>query len=155
MLDLLKQAIEALKARVNSNLEEIRNNETLFRKLFSEGKMKDCTDDMNKILENNKKLLSENSDFINVQLSLIKFFEKYKFQEVFKETGVEETITNTDVQEPVDYFKMTVSGKLPYNIEHPMYDDVAFFSNLMNYYESHENYEKCAEILQEKNSSKT
>jgi hypothetical protein len=154
MVDLMKQAIEALKAKVNSNLEEIKNNEILFRKIFSEGKVKDCADDMNKILEYNKKLLAENFDFINVQLSLLKFLEKYKLQEVFNEPRQEETNTNAEEPEQINYFELTISGKLHYNEEHPMFYNVAFFNNLMSYFESHENYEKCAELLKVKNSSK-
>ncbi len=154
MIELMKQAIEALKTKVNSNLEEIKNNEILFRKMFSEGKVKDFADDMNNILENNKQLLSENFDFINVQLSLLKFLEKYKLQEVFNESRLEETNTNNVEPEQIDYFEMTIAGKLIFNKEHPMYYDSAFFNNLMSYFESHENYEKCAELLKVKNPSK-
>ncbi len=154
MVDLMKQAIEALKAKVNSNLEEIKTNEILFRKFFSEGKAKDCPDDMNKILEDNKRLLAENFDFINVQLSLLKFLEKYKLQEVYNETRQEETITKPEEPEQINYFELTISGKLTYNEEHPMFDDIAFFNNIMSYFESHENYEKCAGLLKAKNSSK-
>jgi hypothetical protein len=153
MIDLMKQAIEALKTKVNSNLEEIKNNEIIFRTLLSEGKVRECVDEMNEILEANKKLVSENFDFINVQLSLLKFLEKYKFQEVLNENGLEEKNSNTDETEQMDYFEMTISGKLIYNKEHPMYNDVTFFNSLMNHYEANENYEKCAELLQLKKSS--
>jgi hypothetical protein len=152
MIDLMKQAIEALKTKVNSNLEEIKNNEILFRTLYSEGKVRDFVDEMNEILESNKKLVSENFDFINVQLSLLKFLEKYKFQEVLSENSLEEKNTNADETEQMDYFEMTISGKLTYNKEHPMYNDVTFFNSLMNFYEAHENYEKCAELIQAKKS---
>jgi hypothetical protein len=152
MIDLVRKAIEALKFKVNSNLTEIKINETKFRSLLAEKDTKKNQDELDKILEKNKNLLSENFDFINVQVTLFKFLEKYKYHEILKDSQL---IENKDINDEgvTRYFERTINGMLPYTAEHPLYNDNSFFRKLIQYYEDREEYEKCAELLNSKNTS--
>ncbi len=152
MIELFRKAIEALKNRVNFNLKEIKLNETKFRSILTEEDTRNRQDELNKILETNKNLLSENFDFINVQVTLYKFLEKYRYHEIFQDSLQIEN-KNIDEQEVIKYFEYTVNGKLPYTSDHPLYNDINFFKKLIKYYEDREEYEKCAEIMNTKNSS--
>ena len=151
MLDLVRKAIEALKYKVNSNLAEIKINETKFRNLLSEKDSKNNQEAINKILETNKTLLSENFDFINVQVTLFKFLEKYQHHEIFRST---EQLQNKKIDDESfsKYFERTINGVLPFTIDHPLYDNIDFFKKLIQYYEDREDYEKCAELLNSKNN---
>lgn len=149
MLDIMKQAIDALKSKVAINLEEIRKNETRFRILFSEGRAKENSEELNSIIEMNKNLLAENFDFINVQIAILKFMEKYQYSEVFqsKDENLEE---EQEMSDQIDFFEPTISGQMPFNSKHPLFHDEVFFGRLMSYYESIEAYEMCSELLKSK-----
>lgn len=109
MIDLLKKTIDALKYKVNSNLEEIKTNEAKFRNILTEKKTTKKQDELNKILERNKNLLSENFDFINIQVTLLKFVEKYRYHEIIQKV---QNIQNTsyDEQDITEYFELTIEG---------------------------------------------
>ena len=155
MIDLMRQTIEVLKVKINSNLELIKNNEVQFRKIMTCGKAKEKREELNVLLENNKNLLAKNFDFINVQISLLKFLEKYQYREVFQNLQKNgESIPQYEFPESIDYFEYAVSGKLPFSPYHPLFEDEPFFSRLLRFYEDQENYEKCAELIYIKNDGK-
>lgn len=145
MNELIKQTIGMLKDKVNQNLSEIRNNELVFRKILIDKDLFDKQSVLKDILDQNKNLLAENFDCINVQLHLIKFMEKYKYSEI-----VSEVVANTNefiTEEKLDYLQYTISGHLPYNIMHPKFYDDSFFNELMSFYQEKEDYEKCIELI--------
>lgn len=149
MIDLMKKAIEVLKVRVADNLTVIRTNELRFRKLMDQQDLN--SDELSQIIDSNKTLLAENFDFINIQLSMLKFVEKYQYKEVaLNNDNAEEADSEENA---IDYFEYTISGKLPYNNMHPMFHDQEFFEKLLKYYEENEMYECCAEILSLKNKA--
>lgn len=43
-------------------------------------------------------------------------------------------------------FDLTISGKMEYTIEHPLFNNEEFFERLFNHYLTMEDYEKCAEL---------
>lgn len=148
MIELMKKAIEVLKIKVNSNLDEIKKNEILFHKMLSDGIAAKDSNEMNRIILHNKSLLNENFDYINVQISLLKFLEKYQYQKVFTEPQQSEMNSFLEEnKEDIDVFNDTISGRLKFAPGHPLFNDDIFFTRLMVYYENIEEYEKCAELI--------
>lgn len=93
----------------------------------------------------NKKLLSENNDFINLQLTLMTFIDKYPDWSYAAETR---TIKQHQIEgDTVDLLRMTVSGEMPYDEYHPMFYDAGFFQRLLLCLQEAENYERCQELL--------
>jgi hypothetical protein len=152
MIELMKKAIEVLKIKVNSNLEEIRQNEIQFHKMLSDGLAIKDPEEMNRIILLNKNLLNENFDYINVQISLLKFLEKYQFQKVLTESqpGKVDSIAEKKA-DAVDFFMETVSGNIRFDSEHPLFNDEVFYERLLKHFEENEEYEKCAELVKIKN----
>jgi hypothetical protein len=151
MIELMRKAIEVLKIKVNSNLEEIRQNEIQFHKMLSDGLVAKDPEEMNRIILLNKNLLNENFDYINVQISLLKFLEKYQYQKVFTESQPDKVELNAQGKtEAIDFFIETVSGNIRFDAEHPLFNDDDFFSRLLRHFEDNEEYEKCAELVKVK-----
>lgn len=145
MIELMKQAIDVLKSRISANLEEIRHNESRFRKIMSSGDLDENSVHMNSILELNKQLLSQNFDFLNLQLSLLKFLEKYpKHHNDLNNLSLEEV---DKVHETLDMFFYTTQGSLPFNTFHPFVYDEYFWGELMNHYESKEKPEEAKKVV--------
>jgi hypothetical protein len=149
MFDLMKQAIEVLKHKIALNLDEVKQNEIRFRSLLSKSNGKSATDEMNKLLEANKNLLSENFDFLNLQISLIKFMEKHQKQQVYSISENNEFDIENQI-EPQDIFELTLSGDIEYNNVHPLFYDEEFFGRIMCYYEDNNQMEKSLVFIQAK-----
>jgi hypothetical protein len=146
MLSMMRQTIEVLKSKVTLNLEAIKKNEARFRELLKEGKTFEKAEELSALLENNKTLLNENFDFINVQLSILKFIGRYKDLDG-NETPA---LTDEEIQEihnSMDIFRYTLNGKLPYNEQHPLLFDEDFCARLIRFYADTGNKEKVHEIL--------
>jgi hypothetical protein len=132
MLTKMRQTIEVLKNRVALNLEGIKKNEIRFKQILNEGKAVENADELSALLENNKVLLSENFDYINVQLSMLKFLGRYK-----SANGQKTSLSQKEIEElhqSMDIFRYTINGKLPFNAHHPMLFDENFCARLMNHY---------------------
>ncbi|NJM16949.1 MAG: hypothetical protein HC896_17630 [Bacteroidales bacterium] len=148
MKNLLQQTIDLLKQKVKENLEVIKVNQVDIKAILKEPTSDLRTRRFDEKYQYNKELLGQNNDFINIQLALINFLEKYKDTPV-----LDEGIEVENVYDPFskdDAFELTVMGKLTYNHQHPFYHDSDFFNNLMVYYQQNEAYEKCGELLKTK-----
>ncbi|MDA3781483.1 MAG: hypothetical protein PF487_14845 [Bacteroidales bacterium] len=77
MKEQLRKTVELLKKQVKVNLEIIHKNEKLVKAMLNEP----VSDGRSIRLENkyniNKVMLSENAEAIKLQLSIVKFLEKY------------------------------------------------------------------------------
>ena len=146
MIELMKQTVEVLKTKVAVNLEEIRKNETRFRLIVAEGINKIHVLELNSIIENNKGLLAENIDIINIQISILRFIEKYQYT-LITQNVAQDFIELEENMESMDYFDLTIKGDLPYSPAHHLFNDDSFFGKLMSYYESKEDYEKCSDLI--------
>ncbi len=138
MKDDLRKTLEVLREKVKQNLEIIHGNEADVRKLLKDEPVSSMRSDKLSIKFNiNKKMLEENHESINLQLSIIKFMEKVQ------PVTVSEPVENED---PNYCFELTVTGNMAYNEKHPYFNDDAFFCRLMDYYMAKEDYEKCANL---------
>ncbi len=148
MRHLIERTIELLKLQVRQNLDKINLNQSRIKELFE----KQNSDEQKKSFElfyaENKKLLTENNEFINLQLNLITFLEKNKDSAALNDGG--ETLSEQTFELPSDealIFDMTVQGELAFDEHHPLFLDEDFFNKLMRYYTVAEDYERCSELL--------
>jgi len=148
MREIIKKTIEVLKEKVKSNLLIIQNNQKEIRNLLKQPVSAERSTQLEDKYGLNKVLLAENNDFINVQLTLTNFLEKYNNSDIFEKEMVTAPSTFSNEKE---CFEMTVNGQIPYNTQHPYYNDDNFFHKLLNYYQEIEDYESCSKLVKEKN----
>ena len=145
MRDLIQKTIEVLKEKVKKNLEQINQNQLIIKDILRKSSSTQRSVDFEKHYQTNKVLLSENNDFINIQLTLINFLEKYKNTAVFEESQPIVDISSiTDDQELLD---LTVKEILQFNEMHPKFKDQRFVKQLIKHYQEIEEYEKCQELI--------
>jgi hypothetical protein len=149
MRDMIKRTIELLKEKVKSNLLEIQNNQKEIRNLLKQPVSAERSAELEEKYSLNKILLAENNDFINVQLTLTNFLEKYNTSDIFEN----EQSVNSPYQcmGEKDCFELTVNGSLSFNSQHPFFNDDNFFQKLLRYYQDMEDYENCSKLVKEKN----
>jgi hypothetical protein len=144
MHELLQKTIEVLKKRVKNNLKAINTNQKAIKELLNRPNTSEKTIEFERYYGVNKTLLQENNDYINIQLTLINFMEKYKGTAVLDESmPVVDIYSITDEVEVLD---LTLKGVVSFNEKHPKYHDDNFIDKLILHYESLEQYEKCQEL---------
>ncbi|MFW5657829.1 MAG: hypothetical protein ACOCYF_00115 [Bacteroidota bacterium] len=168
MKKLLQKALDGLKNHVHHNLIEIRKSQMVIRDILQEPVSSDRSDKLDREYKSNKELLKENQDFINLQLTIVSFIEKYS--SIIDEGG-DEKIFPDEVSEFISpdekelspetgpdsddvLFEKTITGQLEYNIFHPRYKNEEFFARLLKYYQEKEDYEQCS-ILVNVNNNRT
>jgi hypothetical protein len=145
MKDLIQQTIELLKLRVKTNLEKIKDNQLKIKEILKQPTSSERTMKFEEQYQENKNLLAENNDFINIQLTLINFLEKYKNSDTLK---TEEPVNIQNVDAVFDH---TIKGKMKFDTSHPYFADELFFERLMKYYQKNEQYEQCQKLIRIRN----
>jgi len=149
MKDMIKRTTELLKEKVKSNLFEIQNNQKEIRNLLKQTVSAERSAELEEKYSLNKILLAENNDFINVQLTLTNFLEKYNTSDIFETE--QSTILSSKGTGDKDCFELTVNGIVPFDAQHPLFNDDNFFQKLLHYYQDMEDYENCSKLVKEKN----
>jgi hypothetical protein len=147
MEQLVNKIIKILKDHVKNNNREIQYNQDEINRMISDYSEKYTEKDLEYKNSLNKELLGENEDFIQIQLQLNEFMEKYGHLFIKGEENEEidnEFLTDKD---PLPYFKKTVKGQLEYNRQHPQFHNTQFFRKLLKYYEENEDYEMCDKLI--------
>lgn len=146
MKTMIRKTIDMLREKVKENLTQIQNNQKEIRELLKQQVSVIRTEQLEKKYAINKSLLAENNDFINVQLTLTNFLEKYEETSLLGDSlGSKPAFKDIN-----ECFELTINGFLIYDMEHPYYSDLNFFNRLLNYYQQLENYEKCSELVNTK-----
>ena len=148
MKEMIQKTIEALKDKIRANLLEIQQNQKEIRNLLKQSVSEERSAQLEGHYALNKALLAENNDFINVQLTLTNFVEKYGHVEVFG-TSVSVSSNNEN-----DSFEMIINGKVNYDENHPYFENEEFFQKLMDYYQQIEDYESCGKLVHYKQKNK-
>ena len=155
MKELLQSAIEQMRNHVLKNIELIKTNELHIKEVLSWPLSSDRTKELNESYKFSKNLLSENNDFINLQVSIMNFMNKYK-QALDIKQPVNVTVESL---KPKDYptnrdecFKLTVQNSIPFDAHHPFFNDEAFYNDVFAYFQEKENYEMCATLLKLKHN---
>ncbi len=149
MKALLQRTIDILKKRVKENLDTINQNQSEIRQLLTQPLSAERTYYIEKHYDINKVLLSENNDFINLQVTLVNFMEKYKDFPILEEEELPDLSPDLFMDDH-ELFELTIQGKLVFNITHPKFEDEEFFQKLLSYYSTLEAYEKCNSLLKTK-----
>ncbi len=145
MRDLLQKTIDTLKLRVKSNLKQINSNQEVIKGLLKEEKTKERNQQFDYFYNENKNLLQQNNDYINIQLSLINFMEKYKNTPVLE--GDIPVIDIASIKDENELMSLTIENAIDFNEEHPKFNDAEFIDKLIRHYGSIEEYEKCQHLL--------
>ncbi len=144
MRDLLQKTIDVLKKRVKNNLKAINANQKVIKELLNQTGGAANSADFERYYEANKILLQENNDFINIQLTLINFLEKYKGTAVLDNTLP--VVDIYSISDEVEVLELTLKGVVEFNENHPKFNDSGFIDKMIAHYESLEQYEKCQEL---------
>ncbi len=150
MKDQLQQVIESMRKYVIKNLELIKTNESHIRDVLNWPLSADRTRELNESYQHSKTLLSENNDFINMQVNIMNFLNKYKH--LVESENTVKVVTNSNEQQNLrlsreDYFKLTIGNDIAFDSSHPYYNDQDFFNELFSHFEQTENYEMCAHLI--------
>jgi hypothetical protein len=145
MLAHIQKMIEELKDKIKHNAAIMNKNQEAIESLMKEHSAENQPEKFDAYKLQNKMLLSQNNDLINVHLTLLNFMDKYK------ETAIlDENLPVLDIQSVTDdeeLFSLTIKGRVPFDSDHPQYNHPPFIDKLIGYYERIEDYEKCQELL--------
>jgi hypothetical protein len=145
MKELFKAVLKNMKIKVLENLEAVKKNETNIRELLLHPETYERAYNLQLKFNLNRKILHENQDFLELQLKIVNFINKYRHTDLMKMPLIE--IAKTD-QSNVDYFAETIAGHIAFNVYHPYYRDVIFINMLIEHYQHDENYEECQRLLE-------
>ena len=144
MVDYISRTIDELKQKVKGNVELINKNQDAIKQMLKHARAEEYAGQYDVYNSKNRELLSQNNDLINVQLTLVNFLDKYKDTAILKpEIPMVDIYSITDIQE---VFALTIKGIVPFNEEHPHYNDLSFIEKLIVFYENKEDYEFCLEL---------
>lgn len=150
MKEQFQQIVDLMRKHVLKNLELIKSNESHIREVLSWEQSPERNNELNESYKYSKVLLTENNDYINLQVSIMNFINKY--QTKFESKPV------VQVKEPVsvyvnknlsreDFLKLTIDSDMSFDHTHPYFNDADFFNELLKHFEQSENYEMCSELL--------
>lgn len=146
MRELLQKTIDQLKKRVKNNLKVINSNQKIIKDLLNQPNSPERAVEFEKYYAANKTLLQENNDYINIQLTLINFLEKYKGTAVLNDAMP--VIDIYSISDESEVFDLTIKGIVAFNESHPRFNDGEFIDKMIQYFEKMEEYEKCSELLE-------
>jgi hypothetical protein len=147
MKALIQRTIDLLKKKVRENLESINKNQARINEMIRQPASAERTYHIEKSYALNKALLTENNDFISLQLALLSFLEKYKDSTALTSSEDIPDLDPAALLDDDELFDLTVQGKLKFDIGHPKFDDQVFFNKLLSYFAAIEAYEKCNSLL--------
>lgn len=151
MLEHIQRTLEELKQRIKNNVDQIIVNQETIQSMMKQSMAAELLNQYESYNKQNKLLLSQNNDLINVQLTLINFIEKYKNTAILNDRlPLLDIYSITDLQE---VFALTIKGILPYDQEHPYYRDSEFIDKLIIFYKGTEDYERCQELIKLKENT--
>ena len=155
MIDLLRKTLEALRKRTERNMEIIHQNNMIAQAMLEESLTDEQSEKIEARYQENKKLMKENSESIQLQYEITKFIENYfQASEQQKRQALGAYQVNpkkeTDRHSKQEILKLTIRGEIPFNSKHPYYKDEAFFSQLLRHYQSTEQYETCQALLKQR-----
>jgi len=166
MEEQMKLMVNMLKERIKHNLQIIKKNEEEIRSILSQPVSNNRSELLKDRFDTNRVLLEENHDSLAIELQMINYMIKFKSvlkqqpNRIQSSSFIDDSANSqnenevSEVQEEVhneqDILNLTISGDLPFNSSHPMFDDEDFFDNLLDAYKQSENYEMCSQILKVK-----
>ena len=155
MIELLKKTLEALKQRTERNMEVIHQNNMIAQAMLEEELTDEKSEKIEARYQENKKLMKENSESIQLQYEITKFIENHlevSEKQKREALGAYSAGQHAESQQHSmdEILKLTIKGEIPFNSKHPFFRDEEFFSRLLRHYQDNEQYEKCQRLLEER-----
>lgn len=141
----LESTLDYLRERLSKNVDRIKANSMLSKEKIAQNPFSDDLDD---IRAENKKILVENKDILNLQLLLQNFLTKYDHDSA--EQAEEPQIENE--RSILEWFQLTVNGIVELDEKHPYATNKDFLNDLMSHFQKVEQYEKCKRVLDKINA---
>jgi hypothetical protein len=145
MKKLMKQVLDELKDKVLNNLNTVRANEKVIREALSMTDNSSKTRLLNEKFEQNRGLLNQNLDYLEIQRRIVKLIDKFR-PENAGDTESKQLLIEASQYVDIDFWALTLDGSIPFNELHPMVKNEDFYQKLIDYYVEREEYEKCADI---------
>ncbi|MCG8410137.1 MAG: hypothetical protein MI739_02510 [Bacteroidales bacterium] len=160
MFEILKSSIDALKKKVQNNLDLITQSEKQIRELLKEPMSKERSNKLNQQFDYNAKLLEENKEALAVQRKLINFLKKYKIEldavsDIFEDDDDAYSVVLQNNLNRDEYMDLTKNEIVDFNKKHPYFNDESFLNELLEHFSKSENYEMCAKLIGEKKNNRT
>lgn len=153
MKEQLQQVINSVRKHVLKNLDLLKTNEMHIKKLLDRTLSPERTKELNDCYQYSRTLLSENSDFVNLQVTIMNFLNKYRHMMETESTVKANIALSNGYSQYLsreDYFNLTIANDIPFDLHHPYFHDKEFADDLLGYFEHAENYEMCAQLLKMK-----
>jgi hypothetical protein len=146
MEKLVIKILKILKEHVRQNIKEIQYNQDEINRMLTDSSSSVNSKELDYKYALNKELLEENEEFIQMQVELNEFMDKYSHLFTSRdEYEFEEKESNKE--DKSNFFSKTVNGELKFGPKHPQFNNPKFFQDLLKYYQEKEDYEKCQELL--------
>lgn len=150
MKEQLQLVIEMMRKHVIKNLESIKGNEIQIKEIMKMPQSQERAASLNECYKISKNLLAENNDFINMQVSMMNFINKYRnileCETPVKVATQSSAMQNNNLSRD-DYFRLTVDKDISFDNNHPYFRDKDFYNDLFFYFQQVENYEMCSELV--------
>jgi len=145
MKDQIEKLILSLKIHIKNNLEIINKNQKKINELLKSSFTKEVETEYENLNQENKKLMAENDDCINLQIVLSNFLNKYRFSDFINSEYIP-TISCYMNEDEIYY--LTINEKIPITPSHPAFNNQNLLNKILDYFTKCEKYEKCNEILE-------
>jgi len=116
----------------------------MVNKIKADGITKITEKDYREYLETVDRLVQENQDLETVLSTLEDFFVKYHNTPVIDED--KPIIDIYSVTDPEEIFQLTIRRVVPFDENHPFYNDLSFIGEMIDYHTKREEYERCQEL---------
>ncbi|MBN2486145.1 MAG: hypothetical protein JXB34_09245 [Bacteroidales bacterium] len=144
MLAHIHNTIAELKAKIKFNVDLISHNQQTIKNMLQKTVKDDMAPQFEAYNHQNRQLMSQNNDLLNVQLTLLNFVEKYKNTAVLQnDIPIVDIYSITDLQE---VFDLTIKGIVPFDESHPHFCNPVFIDKLIAFYQANEDYELCDKL---------
>lgn len=154
MKEQFQQVVDMMRKHVLKNLELIKSNESHILEVLTMQQTPERNNELNSCYKYSKVLLTENNDYINLQVSIMNFVNKYQknfeAQAVVEVNQPSSSHYNSNLSRE-DFLQLTIDNDVVFDQSHPYFNDNDFFKELLEYLERSEKYEMCAELLKIKN----
>ena len=148
MIKHLRKTLDLLRRRAERNLEIIHMNDQIVKAILKEPFSEERSTKIEERYQENRKLLKENNDSMHIQFEITRFIENY-YNELkeYENRNLKRYSKSGNDSSRENILELTIKGEIPFNQDHPFYQDEAFFKKLLNYYQKIEDYETCNKLL--------
>jgi hypothetical protein len=156
MIQYLRKVLDLMRKRAERNLEIIHINDQIVKAMLEEPISKERTERIEERYQENKKLLKENNDSMQIQFEITRFIENYhreleEYEKRISKKRLKKRQDQNSNHSRENILELTISGEIPFNEKHPYFRDEEFFNALLSYYKNIEDYETCNTLINKRN----